>query len=239
MSVVLRYYALEYLTIGDTSVISYSTPVLVTILAHFMLGERAGLLSFIVAFTTLVGVVIVAKPPMLTGATSFTSGALLGTGLAVASLLCGSIQIILTRRVRRVHFAVLTISVGLIGLALSGTLMFYFQDFVYPRLDFHSGATEAFYVAGLTVTSFLGQMSIILALKFEQAGPVALIRTSDVVIGFLLQFAFMHVLPEWTSLLGGTIVVCGVLVTGARKWVQELPEEDGRRRSPLCRVLLI
>jgi hypothetical protein len=49
----------------------------------------------------------------------------------------------------------------------------------------------------------------------------------------------MHVVPEWTSLLGGAIVICGVLVTGARKWVQELPEEDDRRRRRLCRVLLI
>jgi len=75
-SVILRYYALQYLTIGDTSVITYSTPVLVTVLAHFFLGERCGVFPIIVAFVTLCGVVIVTKPPLLTGAAGFDTNTL-------------------------------------------------------------------------------------------------------------------------------------------------------------------
>ena len=69
----LRYYALEYLPIGDTVVIAYSTPILVTVFAHFILGEKAGVIPFGVAFTTLIGVAIVAKPPLVTGTESFTT----------------------------------------------------------------------------------------------------------------------------------------------------------------------
>jgi len=75
-SVILRYYALQYLTIADTSVITYSTPVLVTVMAHFFLGEKCGVVPIIVAFTTLVGVGIVTKPPLLTGAESFDTNTL-------------------------------------------------------------------------------------------------------------------------------------------------------------------
>lgn len=75
-SVILRYYALKYLTIADTSVITYSTPVLVTVLAHFFLKERCGVFPIFIAFVTLCGVVIVTKPPILTGATEFDSDTL-------------------------------------------------------------------------------------------------------------------------------------------------------------------
>jgi drug/metabolite transporter (DMT)-like permease len=74
--VILRYYALEYLTIGDTSVITYSTPVLVTVMAHFFLGEKCGVVPSIIVFTTLAGVIIAIKPPLLTGGESFDNNIL-------------------------------------------------------------------------------------------------------------------------------------------------------------------
>lgn len=80
-SVILRYYALQYLTIGDTSVITYSTPVLVTVLAHFFLGERCGVFPIIIAMVTLCGVIIVTKPPILTGATEFDANTLVRPNL--------------------------------------------------------------------------------------------------------------------------------------------------------------
>lgn len=66
-SVIFRYYALAYLSIGDTSVISYSSPVLVTILAHFFLGEKTGVVPIGAALLTLGGVFVILRPPMLTG----------------------------------------------------------------------------------------------------------------------------------------------------------------------------
>jgi drug/metabolite transporter (DMT)-like permease len=75
-SVILRYYALQYLTIGDTAVITYSTPVLVTVMAHFFLDEKCGVIPVIIAFTTLGGVIIVTRPPLLTGGEAFDNDTL-------------------------------------------------------------------------------------------------------------------------------------------------------------------
>jgi len=69
--VILRYFALEYLSIGDTAVITYATPILVTVLAHFCLGEKAGIVPFIAAFITFGGVIAMTRPPFLTGQESF------------------------------------------------------------------------------------------------------------------------------------------------------------------------
>jgi hypothetical protein len=40
-------------------------------LAHFFLGERCGVIPIIVSLTTIIGVGVVAKPPLITGQDSF------------------------------------------------------------------------------------------------------------------------------------------------------------------------
>jgi drug/metabolite transporter (DMT)-like permease len=65
MSVILRYYALQYLSVGDVSVITGSTPLVVTIMGHFLLGEKCGVVSAVVAFGLLGAIVIETKPHMM------------------------------------------------------------------------------------------------------------------------------------------------------------------------------
>ncbi|CAL8122538.1 unnamed protein product [Orchesella dallaii] len=225
-SVILRYYALQYLTIGDTSVITYSTPVLVTVLAHFFLGEKCGVFPIIVAFITLCGVIIVTKPPILTGATEFDSNMMIGSAFAVGSLFCSALIVIITRKIREVHFTVMTLVFGVIGVAQAGLLIYFLGHFNMPNELF-----DSLLVAGVGGLSFLGQMAIVLALKFENAGPVALIRSCDVLFGFLFQYVFLDVAPDIFSGAGAVIVLLGVLSTGFRKWLNTLPEEDKRRNT--------
>jgi len=230
-SVILRYFALQYLTIGDTSVITYSTPVLVTILAHFFLGEKCGVIPIIVAITTLGGVIVITRPPVITGAESFDNDTLIGTGLACGSLVCSALIVIITRKIREVQFALMTLVFGVIGVLQAFILTQIFNNFSLP-----GHLEDSLLVLGLGGLSFLGQMAIILALKFEQAGPVALIRTCDVLFGFLLQFIFLGVVPDEYSSIGAVIVLSGVLVTGLRKWLSLLPPED-KRRQRFCILL--
>jgi drug/metabolite transporter (DMT)-like permease len=68
---VFLIYALQYLNIADAIVISTSAPVFVSILAYAFLKEKCGVLSIITAIVTLVGVIIIAKPPIITGAVEF------------------------------------------------------------------------------------------------------------------------------------------------------------------------
>ena len=44
------------------------------------------------------------------------------------------------------------------------------------------------------ILSFLG--CITLALQYEEAGPIALCRTCDVIFSFVWQFAFLGIVPD-------------------------------------------
>jgi len=76
-------YALDHLSLGDTSVIVFSYPVIVTFIAHCFLGEKAGWSSVLIALLTFVGVIIIARPSILTGKSSMDSDALVSPAVEV------------------------------------------------------------------------------------------------------------------------------------------------------------
>lgn len=65
-----------YLSVGDTAVIAYSIPILVVIMAHYCLGEKCGVVSIIVAITSVIGMGLIARPPILTGEAAVDTNAL-------------------------------------------------------------------------------------------------------------------------------------------------------------------
>ena len=70
-AVILHYTALQYMDVADSTVIVFSTPVFVTFIAHFLLGEDIGIINVFSAVLTLIGVTVIVRPPFLTGAEHF------------------------------------------------------------------------------------------------------------------------------------------------------------------------
>ena len=83
------YYALTKLPLGDVTVIQYTNPAFVAVLAAFLLGERAGFrASLFAAAAATVGVVLIARPSFLFGEVSETidtTAAWIAFGGALAS----------------------------------------------------------------------------------------------------------------------------------------------------------
>ena len=77
-SVVFRSWSLQYLDIGDMTVIVFSSPILTTIIAHFVVQEPCGIIFIFIAVYTFFGVVLITKPPMLIGGKEFDGDHLVG-----------------------------------------------------------------------------------------------------------------------------------------------------------------
>lgn len=71
LSVIFRSFSLRYMSIGDMTVIVFSSPVVTNFIAHFLVGEPCGFFFVFTAILTLCGVGMITKPPFLTGATTF------------------------------------------------------------------------------------------------------------------------------------------------------------------------
>ncbi|CAG7816341.1 unnamed protein product, partial [Allacma fusca] len=200
---------------------------------HFCIGEKCGVVSVLLAIFTSLGVFVIVRPPILTGGADFDTDTLIGASLAFMSMLCNSTVIILMRKIRQVHWALMLLTFGSWGVAESLVVALGFGVLQLPQGTWDSFLT----LVVLPVLVFCGQISIILAVKFENAGPVSLIRTCDVIFSFIWQFIFLSVLPDVYSLVGAIIVVCGVVITAFRKWLSTLPEDNHMRG--MFRILLV
>lgn len=70
----------------------------------------------------------------------------------------------------------------------------------------------------IAVLGIAGQTFLIKALQIEKAGPVALMRTVDVVLSFFFQYIFFSRAPTWWSLGGALCVVMSTSGVAFRKW---------------------
>lgn len=64
------------MTVADVAVINSCKPIFVTVAAFLFLGETCGFFPVILALLTMVGVVVITRPPLLTGEEEFDKGTL-------------------------------------------------------------------------------------------------------------------------------------------------------------------
>jgi len=67
----LFYYAVKLIPLADVKAIMSCRTVFVIFVAHMFLGEPCGIFPVFVAMLSVIGVGIISRPPMLTGAESF------------------------------------------------------------------------------------------------------------------------------------------------------------------------
>ncbi|ODN04298.1 Solute carrier family 35 member G1 [Orchesella cincta] len=220
-AVIFQFYALNYIEIGDVTVISFTTPVFVSILAYFFLGEKLGIVPVLIAFVTLIGIGIIARPPILSGTQEFDPLNLIGVALALGCMGFATFTYVALRWLKPVHYALVTFFYGLISVIECGICAISIGVFQFPL------TLEHWLLAfGLGALAFAGQSLFTLALKFEDAGPVALIRTCEVIFTFLWQIMFLGQLPDAFSVIGAFLILLCVLLTTLRKLVMELPDES-------------
>jgi len=219
-------YSITCMNLGDSMVIASSTPVFMTLFAYFLIGEKCGVVPVLVSIGTLVGVGVISRPPFLTGGESYDHELLIGTETGMAGMVMTTLVMIAMRKLRHLHHALSTLSLALFGMILTFGLTQYYDNFEVP-----TKSTHILLILASGMTSFLGQTFLSLGLKYENAGPVALMKNFDVVFAFIWSFVFLNVSPDFYSLGGGCIVIFCIIISTVRKWVDGLPEENNVRKN--------
>ncbi|CAG7734882.1 unnamed protein product, partial [Allacma fusca] len=96
-ALLLHFYSLKYLSLGDASVILCSTPVFAYIVAFVLLREPCGFVPIGTSITTLLGVIFILRPPVFTGQGTFDYNTMVGTSLAFGSTLLATVSYCLLR----------------------------------------------------------------------------------------------------------------------------------------------
>ncbi|CAG7677730.1 unnamed protein product [Allacma fusca] len=223
-AVLLQYYSLKYMSLADSSTVAYSSPVFVSILAYFFLGEPFGIFSFLSTLIALAGVACITRPPFITGE-KLDLELVVGVCFAFMCTIFRGVAIVIVRYLKKVHYSVVLFGFGTFGMVQSLVLAWSYQVMDLPNTPIDITLT-----VGMGLLSCVGQICLVLALKAENAGPVALVRTCDVVFAFIWQMVFLRKIPDFYSVLGGCVVLLGVLLAAFRKYIETLDPTHSHRR---------
>ncbi|XP_034118024.2 solute carrier family 35 member G1 [Drosophila albomicans] len=245
----LSFYAFRHMPLADASVIIFSTPVFVAIFARVFLKEPCTLFNVVTINMTLLGVVLITRPPLVFGdavppsVVDISDSAaseryaeksydIWGPVAAISSTLFGANVYILLRALKNLHFSVIMTNFGAIALVYTLIVCGSIGAVCWP-----SCGRDRWLVVVLAIFSFLGQILLTLSLQVEQAGPVAIARCADIVFAFIWQMMFFGEAPNAYSLFGALMVVSSVILTAMKKWAMTLPRESSLRKR--LRLILL
>lgn len=112
--------------------------------------------------------------------------------MAFSCMAAGVFTIVILRYIRDVHYALITFVYGLLG-TVSCLLLCWKED----ELELPQTMQHWFCAGGIAFLTFLGQNALTLALQYELAGLISLIRPSEILFIFLWQFLFLDTIPDW------------------------------------------
>lgn len=231
-ALMLSFYAFRHMPLADASVIVFSVPVFTAIFARMFLREPCGFFNIISVLLTLVGVVLITRPPAIFGATVSALGEdnetsdIWGAVAAFSATLFGANAYVLLRALKGIHFSVIMTNFGTIALVQCLMVTWLIGALCLPRCGW-----DRILIVALALFSFSGQILLTLALQLEQAGPVAIARSSDIVFAFIWQVMFFDEIPNRYSIGGAILVMSSVLLTGLRKWAVALPDGSSLKNT--------
>lgn len=231
-ALMLSFYAFRHMPLADASVIVFSVPVFTAIFAHMFLREPCGIFNALSVLLTLIGVVLITRPSSIFGSTVAALGDdnsksdIWGAVAAFSATLFGANAYVLLRALKGIHFSVIMTNFGVIALVQS-----LFITWLIGALCLPPCGIDRILIVALAVFSFGGQILLTLALQLEQAGPVAIARSSDIIFAFIWQVLFFNESPNRYSVTGAILVLSSVLLTGFRKWALALPDNSSLKRT--------
>ncbi|MBN3284172.1 S35G1 protein, partial [Polyodon spathula] len=218
-AMILLFYAVQQMPLADATVIMFSNPVFTAILAWIFLKEKCTIWDFVFTIFTLTGVILIARPPFLFG--SRTEGIegeytnhMKGTIAAFAGAVGAAFTFVVLRKMgKSVHYYLSVWYYAVIGFIECVIALFAIQEWSIP---YCGGDRWLLILIGLLGVA--GQALLTKALQLEKAGPVALVRTMDVVFAFIFQFFFLNRSPTWWSFGGALCVISSTSGIALRKW---------------------
>lgn len=214
------FYAFSVLPLAQTYAILFAMPLLITLLAIPMLGEKVGMRRGIAVFVGLIGVMVVLRP----GSADLSFGHLAALGAAVT----GALNSLIVRKIgSEERAAVLMLYPMLASVFATGAMM----PFVYKPMPVeHLGLMGV--IAGL---GFIAALLIIRAYRMAPAVIVAPMQYSQIIWAAIYGWIFFGESVDRWTIIGTSIITCSgiyiVLREGTAKVSANSPVLSNKSRA--------
>ena len=196
---------LRFLPIAEASATSFVSPLFVTALSIFFLGEKVGLRRWLATAVGLMGVLIVLRP----GTGAFHPAAFFPVVSAFAWACC----LILTRKMSGQEHVLVTMTYGsIVGFAILCMLV----PFVWVVPTWH----DLLFGTIIGLTSTAGQWIVVLAFRYADASVLAPFSYIQLLWVTLLGFLIFGEVPDIWTVVGAGVIVASGLYTAHRERVR-------------------
>ncbi|MCP8883885.1 DMT family transporter [Devosia sp. XJ19-1] len=201
--------ALQSVPLGELQAIVIVYPLLVTVFAIPILGEKVGLFRFAAVGAGFIGALIIMRP----GGVPLDWGA----GFALASATLYALYIVVTRKVAAIDSAATSMTyAALVGLVLSGIVgMFFWQNM---------GWTDVALVVVIMATTCAGHGLMTIALTMAPASVLQPFNYFSLPWAIVLSVVVFGQWIDAISLLGAAVIVAAGLVVMARERAKRVPK---------------
>jgi len=193
---------LRFLPIAEASATSFVSPLFVTALAIFFLGESVGLRRWLATATGLVGVLIILRP----GTGAFHPAAF----FPILSALAWACTLIMTRMLSGRERAITTMTYSSIaGVCILSAMV----PFVWVTPSWHDILFGIF----IGIASTAGQWIVVLAFRYADASVLAPYSYTQLLWVSLLGFVVFGEVPGVWTVTGAVFIVASGLYTAHRE----------------------
>jgi drug/metabolite transporter (DMT)-like permease len=197
--------SLRFLPIAEASATSFVSPLFVTALSIFFLGESVGLRRWVATAVGLVGVLIVLRP----GTSAFHPAAF----LPIISALAWAGTLIMTRMMSGRERTVTTMTwSSLVGLCILSAMV----PLVWVAPSWH----DVLFGILIGVASSAGQWIVVLAFRYADASVLAPFSYTQLLWVSFLGFLIFGEVPDAWTVSGAAIIVASGLYTAHREHIR-------------------
>jgi drug/metabolite transporter (DMT)-like permease len=201
------YWALAYMPLADVMTFYLASPIYVTAVSPFLLGEHVGWRRWAAVIAGFVGVMIALNP----SAQSFTPAAM----VAIAGSVSFSVLMILTRQVRGSSDTVL-VTTQMVGALIAGAVL---APFTWVPLTWSDGGLLV--VLGAVATA--AHICVNRSLKLAPASVVVPYQYTTIVWAIFLGYVFFGDIPRTAMLAGAAIIIAAGIYIFIREQVWQTP----------------
>ena len=208
-------FSVRFIPLSEANVIMLTSPIFTLIFASFFLKEAFGLFELILLLLTVAGVISIANPVHIIASVSEDidiSDHMIGCCLAISKALLTSMAGIVIRKLKHIHYSVISFTPCVPVMCISIGLVF-LPDQVYQPLTYQ----EMFLCLGLAATGIMKHIAFTLALQKAEAGVVSLTVCTSIIFSVIYQYLLFDeviVLATWCGIiLISTAVLLSLLKT--------------------------
>ena len=208
------YFSLVNLPLAEATVIQYMNPLLVSVLATVMLGERPTRSDIGAILMSVAGVLLIARPAFIFGGANALPGVFVT--LALLGSIFSSIAYVTVRQLRHQHSPLIVVFYfPLVTVPL--VLPFAIMDWVWPN------GIDWVLLIGIGITTQAGQVYLTRGLQLMEATRAATVGYVQIIFAAIWGYLVFQQLPDGWAALGAGIIAVSTIAVLRRQTV------DGRR----------